>query len=326
MAVRIVFPQIWAKSSLNNHIGHLSLPSDITHRSISGNRPPAMAVMPDVCHGYIYKHAEQTGNVVPDIRGYNANGILPDWLNLVPKLLMVGSKSVLSLDDRTFVVTVTTTGSWITEAAWSNSFTWEQAAAHCVLLTHLSSHIWSFFTRHPALLFTQTDSFSTKNKWPLLAMCNSEKILICSLFSHQLGSAAVTFLSIIKDDAQTPVSFPGCTEIHWWHRNSILNITYKMERHVVSILLFHYSGDGVSFPADSRLIGLLHSLSSPVLWLFFSTHSHLPPASLQVECEIHLFQGRNQSALCPMTDHFVCSFRQFLLSLIGIIQRYKSDG
>lgn len=61
-------------------------------------------------------------------------------------------------------------------------------------------------------------------------------------------------------------------------------------------------------PADPRLIDSLHSLSDPVLWLFFRAHSHLFPASLQVEWKIHSFQGRN-----PLTDHFLCSSRQFLL-------------
>ncbi len=164
-----------------------------------------------------------------------------------------------------------------------------------------------------SILLAQKDSLGTRNKWPLLVMCNGEKIF--SLFSPQLGSAADTFLSIVKSSEPRFLSLAlQVYNIHWWYKNSILNIAYKMECHVVSILLFWCRAESASFPADPRLIGSLHSLSSPVLWLFFSAHSHLHPASLQVECEIHLFQGRNQSALCPVTDHFVCSSRQFLLS------------
>lgn len=69
-------------------------------------------------------------------------------------------------------------------------------------------------------------------------------------------------------------------------------------------------GERVSFPADPLvfcLIGSLYSLSIPLLWQVSNTHSHLSPRSLQVKCEIHLFQGRNQSTLYPVTDHFVCS-------------------
>lgn len=146
-------------------------------------------------------------------------------------------------------------------------------------------------------------------------MCNGEKILCCSLFFPQLGSAADTFLSFIKGLKPHFLSLAlQVYNFYWWYRNSILNIAYKIECHVVSILLFWCMDKSVSFPADPRLIGLLHSLSSLVLWLFFSAHSHLSPVSPQVECEIHLFQSRDQSALCPVTDHFVCCSRQFLLS------------
>ncbi|CAL8359320.1 unnamed protein product [Boreogadus saida] len=41
-----------------------------------------------------------------------------------------------------------------------------------------------------------------------------------------------------------------------------------------------------------------------VLRRFSGAHSHLSPASLQVECEIHLFQGGNQSTFRPVTDRF----------------------
>lgn len=71
-----------------------------------------------------------------------------------------------------------------------------------------------------------------------------------------------------------------------------------------------YRGERASFPADPLvfcLIGWLYSLSIPLLWQVLNSHSHLSPRSLQVKCEIHLFQGRNQSTRYPVTDRFVCS-------------------
>lgn len=157
-------------------------------------------------------------------------------------------------------------------------------------------------------VFAQNNFLGNKNKWPLWVKSDAEKIICCSHFSPQLNSANDTFLPFIKSLALQVYN------IHRRYRNTILNIVCKMECHAVSILLLWCKGECASFPADPQLIGSLRSLPGPVLWLFLSAHSHLSPTSPQVECEIHLFQGRNQSDLHPVTDHFVCSSRQFLLS------------
>ena len=153
-------------------------------------------------------------------------------------------------------------------------------------------------------------------------MCNGEKMFFCFFFLLHLVLSRTLFCPSLN------AFFPWlCRYIIFIDGSGILFWILPPRCNAIWCqCCFSGAEKSASFPADPRLIGLLHSLSSPVLWLFFSAHSHLSPASLQVECEIHLFQGRSQSALCPVTDHFVCSSRQFLLSQIGIIQWYKSGG
>lgn len=57
-----------------------------------------------------------------------------------------------------------------------------------------------------SIVFTQKDLLGSRNKWPLLVMCNGEKIFCSSLFAPQLGSAADTFLSIIKSSVPHLIS------------------------------------------------------------------------------------------------------------------------
>lgn len=78
-------------------------------------------------------------------------------------------------------------------------------------------------------------------------------------------------LSCPSFKAQAPLSLAWLWRCSKEYRNSILNITSKMEHHVVSILPFWCKEKSASFPADLRLIGLLDSLPRSVLWQLFST-------------------------------------------------------